>query len=51
MVQDPVVGAVIDQYRLDQKLGEGGMGSVWKATHLKIDKHVAMDAGEIHELH
>ncbi len=35
-------GAVIDQYLLVKKLGQGGMGSVWKALHLKLQKHVAL---------
>ncbi len=40
---DPLLGRVFDgKYRLDEKLGGGGMGSVYKATHLLIDRPVAL---------
>ncbi|MBI1311729.1 SUMF1/EgtB/PvdO family nonheme iron enzyme [bacterium] len=35
-------GAVLGQYKLVEKIGQGGMGSVWKALHLRLDKHVAL---------
>lgn len=38
---NPTVGTMVDQYRLDEKLGEGGMGAVWMAFHVKLKKHVA----------
>ncbi len=38
-----VAGAVLDgRYRLDQKIGEGGMGLVWAATELATGSHVAV---------
>jgi serine/threonine protein kinase len=39
----PEAGWVIDgKYRLEKKLGEGGMGAVWKATHEFMSKPVAL---------
>ena len=31
-----------DRYEIGSLLGEGGMGSVWKATHLKLQKPVVI---------
>ncbi|MEZ4365577.1 MAG: protein kinase [Kofleriaceae bacterium] len=39
---DPLLGQTVGNYEVTQKLGEGGMGSVYLAEHPKIGKRVAL---------
>jgi len=40
---DPLLGATVaDRYKVIRKLGEGGMGAVYLATHMVLEKQVAL---------
>jgi len=39
---DPLVGQVLSHYRLEERLGSGGMGVLYRATDLKLERAVAI---------
>jgi serine/threonine-protein kinase len=41
--QDTFIDSILDEkYRIEEKIGEGGMGKVYKATHILMDIKVAI---------
>jgi len=40
---DALIGVVVDgRYRVEQQIGEGGMGVVYRATHVSLNKQLAL---------
>jgi tRNA A-37 threonylcarbamoyl transferase component Bud32 len=43
ILADPVLGrVVVDKYRVEEMLGEGGMGRVYRATQVSLDKTICL---------
>ena len=41
--EDRLIGSILDnKYRIDEKIGQGGMGKVYRATHIHMDTVVAV---------
>ncbi len=39
-------GTTLGSYQVTAKIGEGGMGEVWRATDTKLDREVALKVSE-----
>lgn len=42
LMKDPLLGRIIDGYRIEQLLGQGGMAQVYQALDLKLERRVAI---------
>ena len=42
MISDPLIGQYIGQYKILSKIGQGGMGEVYKGLHESLQRHVAI---------
>ncbi|MCB9078944.1 MAG: serine/threonine protein kinase [Anaerolineaceae bacterium] len=42
MANDPLIGKQLDEYRLEEMLGQGGMARVYRALDVRLDRWVAI---------
>ncbi|MHC4600724.1 MAG: serine/threonine-protein kinase, partial [Planctomycetota bacterium] len=42
MGEDPFIGRTVGAYRLEEKVGQGGMGAVYRAVHAKLGREAAV---------
>jgi serine/threonine-protein kinase len=42
-----LIGRQLDNYRIESLLGEGGMGSVYRATDVNLARTVAVKVGQM----
>lgn len=40
---DPLIGELVDHYRIESKIGSGGMGTVYLARDTKLERPVALE--------
>ncbi len=49
MVQDPFLGRVISEFEVIERLGRGGMATVYRARQQSVNRDVALKIIELHE--
>ncbi|MHC4780309.1 MAG: serine/threonine-protein kinase, partial [Planctomycetota bacterium] len=42
MGEDPFIGKTVGSYKLEEKIGQGGMGAVYRSVHVKLGREAAV---------